>query len=270
MRVALGVSSWIALGALFLHSACSSDGRPPAPGELNGASGSAGNAGAGSGESGFGGSGGAAGSAGTSSSSDDNGGSSFGGSGMGGSTPLRDDCTPSEACTSYCSLLGPDPSCGVGNATQCSCLCEDRFNDPCPQELAAVLACASSHSATGDCRTAGRVVPGCEAESVALELCDLGGREQLCARGTPLCDTYCRATTLAYCVQSSESVGECLCGCENSIAGRCDAELEAFMTCTSEAPTFTCGESGELIPGACATEWQALDGCKRGLSPDAG
>lgn len=262
------VSSRIAITLGVLYFACSSDGRPPAAGGEAGSGASAGSAatddGGAGGDSGSGGSAGA----------DDGGssgaaGSGFGGSGMGGSGALRDDCTPSEACTSYCAVLGPDPTCGVGNAAQCACFCQDRFGDPCSEELAAVLTCAEERSASGDCGTRGRVIEGCEAETIALEICNLGGREQLCGRSTPLCEPYCLATTLAFCNQSSESVGECLCGCDKNIADRCETELQAFMTCADE-PSFSCGSEGELVPATCTAEWQTFRTCLVPEQPDAG
>jgi hypothetical protein len=264
----LGVSSRIAAVLGLLYFACSGDGRPPAPGGEAGSGASAGGTIADGGEGGT--SSGAGGAAGATGGDAGAAGGGLGGAGMGGSTPLRDDCTPSEACTSYCAALGPDTTCGVGDAAQCACFCEDRYGDPCPAELAAVLECISERSASGDCSTRGRVIEGCEQETIALELCDLGGREQLCARNTPVCDPYCRATTLAFCNQSSESVGECLCGCEQNVSDRCETELQAFMTCADDDPTFSCGTSGELVPGSCSSEWQTFRTCLVGDQPDAG
>lgn len=260
-----GVSSRIAALLGLVYVACSSDERPPGS---SGTGGSAVNAGGTAGEDAQGGSGGAAGAGATAGSDTSAGGSGL--AGMGGSPLLRDDCTPSEACTSYCAVLGPAPTCGVGDAEQCACFCQDRYADPCPEELAAVLECASEQSASSDCGTRGRVIEGCEQQTIALELCDLGGREQLCARNTPICAPYCRATTLAFCNQSSESVGECLCGCEQHVADRCETELQAFLTCTGDDPTFTCGNAGELVPGACSSEWQTFRTCLVGEAPDAG
>jgi hypothetical protein len=271
VRARFGMSPSLALALVFLQCACSSDGRPPAPGNPGGAGTSNGSAGSAGAQDGLGGNAGASGSAGAGGASGDgSGGSGLAGSGTGGPTSLRDDCTVTSACQSYCDALGPDPSCGVGTAAQCGCLCEDRFNDPCPQKLAALLECVSTSSASGDCRAQGRVIAGCEAESIDLELCDLGGREQLCGRDSPLCEPYCRATSLSFCSQASESVGQCLCGCELNIADRCDAELAAFMTCSASAPEFSCGAEGELLPASCAAEWQTLQVCVRGEAPDAG
>jgi hypothetical protein len=267
-RLSIGVSSRIALVLGLLYLACSSDERPPGTTSGNG-SGATG----GSGTNDPGGDGGSAGSAGAAGAGGEDAGSAgsgLGGSGMGGSGPLRDDCTPSEACTSYCAALGPDTTCGVGDAAQCACFCQDRFGDPCPEELAAVLECVGQSSASADCSTRGRVIEGCESESIALELCDLGGREQLCARNTPVCEPYCLATTLAFCNQSSESVGECLCGCEQNVADRCETELQAFLTCADDEPSFTCGEQGELVPGSCSAEWQTFRTCLVPEQPDAG
>jgi hypothetical protein len=264
----LGLSAPIALAAVLLHSACSSEARPPAPMGA-GSNARVGDAAGGStSDDEQGGNAGAAGAAGA--AGDGSGGSGMGGAGMGGAPPLRDDCTPSEACQAYCAALGPDPSCGVGTAAQCACLCEDRFHEPCPTELAAVLACVSSESASGDCRVGGRVIPGCEAESIGLELCDLGGLEQLCGSSTPVCDPYCRATTLSFCGKASESVGQCLCGCEKNIAGRCEVELQAFMSCAGDDPAFSCTAGGDLVPPSCPGEWQTFQTCLLGLAPDAG
>lgn len=263
----LGVSSRIAAVLGLLYFACSSDGRPPGSTGDGGSGASAGStASADAGEGGAAGSGGAAGAGDAGGAA----GSGLGGAGLGGATPVRDDCTPSEACTSYCAALGPDTTCGVGDAAQCACFCQDRYGDPCPDELAAVLECVSANSASGDCSTRGRVIEGCEQETIALEICDLGGREQLCGRSTPICDPYCRATTLAFCNQSSESVGECLCGCDENVADRCETELQAFMTCADDDPSFSCGSAGELVPDSCSAEWQTFRSCLVGEQADAG
>jgi hypothetical protein len=258
-RSIFGVGSALALAVVLLHSACSSEGRPPAPNGA-GAGPSAGEATDGSNDEddGLGGSSGAAGASGDSGGSA---GSGLAGSGMGGGTPLREDCTPSEACQTYCSALGPDPTCGVGNAAQCACFCEERLNDPCPRELAAMLACISDKSATADCPARKRLIEGCEQEAIALELCDLSGLEQLCAGNTPVCDTYCRANVRSFCPEASESVSECLCGCEANVAGRCETELQAFITCASDDPSFSCGSAGELVPQTCTSEWQTFRTC---------
>lgn len=182
-------------------------------------------------------------------------------------------CIAREGCQRLCASLGADPaSCGVGDAQQCRCICEERFNGPCPDELDALVACAGD-SPDIDCSVRGRIFPGCEAQSVELELCDFLAREQLCAQSFPLCTPYCQASTLSFCAQGPESVTSCLCGCEASLATRCAAEFELFMSCSSGAPEFACDAAGRPVPTGCDPEWSALDACARGsgpAAPDAG
>jgi hypothetical protein len=157
----------------------------------------------------------------------------------------------------------------VGDENQCPCICEQRFNGPCPNELDALLACAGTSPAI-DCSVRGRVFPGCEAESFALQICDFRAREQLCARTLPRCTPYCEAATLGFCAQGPESVTGCLCGCEATVVARCEAEFDAFMTCSADLPQFTCDpDDGTLVPGACGAQWQILDDCVNSR-PDAG
>lgn len=118
-----------------------------------------------------------------------------------------------------------------------------------------------------DCASRGRIISGCEQESVALELCDFRSREQLCAQATPRCLPYCTALQLSFCPQGPESVTSCLCGCEASVAARCQTQLDAFMDCSADAPTFGCDSGGRNLPTSCLDQWQALNGC---LLPDAG
>jgi hypothetical protein len=160
----------------------------------------------------------------------------------------------------------------VGNAQQCHCICEERFNGPCPDELNAVVACMGA-SPQIDCSVTGRIFPGCEAASLELEMCDFLAREQLCAQTYPLCTPFCQASTLSFCPQGPESVTSCLCGCEASLATRCATDFEAFMTCSSGAPEFTCDASGRPVPTGCDVEWRALEGCigvASSAGPDAG
>jgi hypothetical protein len=45
------------------------------------------------------------------------------------------------------------------------------------------------------------------------------------------------------------------------------------MSCSSDAPQFSCADTGLPAPTTCLTEWQALDGCSQGSVaslPDAG
>jgi hypothetical protein len=207
------------------------------------------------------------------------GGSAMAGSSGAGATtsgpdePVGPACIPSLGCRQLCDSLGTDPSgCGVGNAQQCGCICEDRFNGPCPDELAAVLSCVGDAPSI-DCDVRGRIFPGCERESLALEVCDFQAREQLCAQSYPLCSPYCEAATLSFCSQGPESVTSCLCGCEASLVTRCPDELATFMSCSSNAPQFSCDTSGLPVATACPAEWQALQGCFSPGSlgaPDAG
>lgn len=182
-------------------------------------------------------------------------------------------CIAREGCQRLCAALGDDPAaCGVGNAGQCHCICEERFNGPCPDELDALLACMGDSSQI-DCSVRGRIFPGCEAASLELEVCDFVAREQLCAQSYPLCRPFCEAATLSFCSQGPESLTSCLCGCEASVATRCATELEQFMTCSSGAPEFTCDAGGRPAPTGCELEWSALEGCIGAPSsapPDAG
>jgi hypothetical protein len=158
--------------------------------------------------------------------------------------------------------LGADPSaCGLGNARQCGCECEERFNGPCPDELDALMACAGETPSI-DCRTRGRILSGCENESFALEACDFQAREQLCAGAHPECTPYCRNAVLAFCPLGPESAASCLCGCEASLVTTCANEFAAFMACSAQAPTFACDGVGRVVATSCAIEWSALAACQ--------
>jgi hypothetical protein len=185
-----------------------------------------------------------------------------GSAGSGGTAeePPVESCIPREGCQRLCDVLGDDPACGLGNATQCGCACEQRFNGPCPEELDALLACTGD-APTIDCRARGRTFAGCENESFALEACDFQAREQLCAGAYPDCTPYCRGAMLSFCPFGPESVASCLCGCEASLVTTCAVAFAAFMTCTSKTPAFTCDTDGRITATSCPTEWQALAAC---------
>lgn len=188
------------------------------------------------------------------------------------SAPSAPECIPRAGCQTLCGWLGRDPAaCGMGNLSQCPCVCEDRFNGPCPDELDALLACAGS-SPDVQCSIRGRVLPGCEAESFDLEVCDARAQEQLCAASVPRCRAYCEPLTLQFCDQGPEMLTSCLCGCESNLSGLCATEFDAFMTCTGDAPSFQCGDDGEPTAASCGTEWRALEACADGSPPrlDAG
>lgn len=250
-------SSSLALALMLVGfpmlGACGSDGRPsPVEGALTGGSGGATSGGAGGN--------GLAGAA-----QSGSGGSAVAGAGgmggMGGVEGFVPPCIPRQACLDLCSSLGDDPaSCGVGDAEECACICERRFNAPCPTELDALVACTGA-GAEIDCTVRGRIFPGCEDESIALDLCDFRTREQLCAQGFPLCLQYCRAATLSFCSQGPESVSSCLCGCEASLATRCASDFGAFMSCSNDAPEFVCDGAGRPLSSGCSVEWQSLESC---------
>jgi hypothetical protein len=183
-----------------------------------------------------------------------------GGVSGGNGEPVEASCIPRQGCQRLCDVLGVDPACGLGNVSQCGCACEERFNGPCPEELDALLACTGD-APTIDCRVGGRIFPGCENESFALEVCDFRAREQLCAASFPECTSYCRGAMLSFCPLGPESFASCLCGCEASLVTTCATELEAFMTCAGDAPTFTCDPDGRPLASSCDTEWQALSAC---------
>jgi hypothetical protein len=241
----------LAAGALVLATACNSDDRPPSFRE-SGAGSSAGGAGAVAGASGAGGTAmagesGAAGALGT------------------GEPSTGLSCVPRQSCQRLCGAVGDDPSrCGLGNVSQCGCLCEDRFNGPCPDELDALVACIGDAPGI-DCSVRGRIFPGCEDPSFALEVCDFRAREQLCAGSYPECTAYCRGAMLAACPLGPESLPSCLCGCEASLVTSCSAPFEAFMACTAQAPAFACDSSGRLTMASCTSEWQTLSTCVDGL-----
>jgi hypothetical protein len=250
--------------------ACGSSGRPPPPAssDHNGRSGSGGSASTQQGNGGSGsGAGGAAGSASTGAGGSASGGAGAGGSG--GSGPFDANCTPREDCLSLCASVGSNPSaCGLGEPSQCACVCEQRFRGPCPDELAAVVACAG-HAPSIDCAERGRIFPGCETQSVALELCDFRAREQLCAQSYPRCLSYCQPATLSFCPQGPATVTSCLCGCEATLIGNCEAQFDAFMACSADTPSFSCDSNGREVPAGCLGEWQTLQSCVSG-TPDAG
>jgi hypothetical protein len=243
--------SLIACGGLTLSLACNSDEHlPTLDASRAGAGPNAGGSGAVAGSSGEGGSAitGVSGAA-----------------GSGGSGEPVPECIPRQACQRLCSAVGDDPSrCGLGNASQCGCICEDRFNSPCPDELDALVACIGDAPSI-DCSARGRVFPGCEDQSFALEICDFRAREQLCASSYPACTSYCRGTQLAFCPLGPESLSSCLCGCEASLVTACSASFDAFMTCSAGAPTFTCDGAGHPQAASCSSEWQTLSSCMDGL-----
>jgi hypothetical protein len=187
---------------------------------------------------------------------------SAGSAGSDGNTedPPAESCIPRQSCQRLCDVLGDDPACGLGTVTQCGCACEQRFNGPCPEELDALLACTGD-APTIDCRARGRTFPGCEDESFALEVCDFQAREQLCAGAYPDCTPYCRGAVLSFCPLGPESVASCLCGCEASLVTTCTVAFDAFMSCTSKSPAFTCDTDGRITATSCPTEWQALATC---------
>jgi hypothetical protein len=250
------------LSVIYL-AACGSDEHPArsidsgtggsGPGAGGGASGAAASlAGtAGEGGSALSGSAGAAGSAGAGGSAGSNGDAE---------DPPAPSCIPRQGCQRLCDILADDPACGLGNVSQCGCACEQRFNGPCPDELDALLACAGDAPSI-DCGARGRIFPGCENESFALEACDFQAREQLCAGAYPDCTPYCRGAMLGFCSLGPESVASCLCGCEASLVTTCAAPFEAFMTCTAKTPAFTCDIDGRISATSCPTEWQALATC---------
>jgi hypothetical protein len=257
----------VAALALCGLCACGGNKRPrPVPGD-----GDPHSENGGSSSNGGGGQGGGAGSASVMGNAGAGGmGGAGGAGGAAGSGSTEPSCAPRQECRSYCAAFGGDTSsCGLGEPSQCGCVCEQRFNEPCPQELAALVACAGS-SPDVDCATRGRIIAGCETESFALELCDFRGRERLCAQAYPRCLPYCEAAVLGYCSLGPSSVTSCLCGCEATLVERCDPQFEAFMDCTAEAPSFSCDADGHNLATSCLPEWQALDGCVRGGLPDAG
>lgn len=191
------------------------------------------------------------------------------GSSGAGSEPFVPSCLPRPGCQRLCAVLGSDPAgCGVGTEDQCGCICEERFNGPCPDELNALLACTGAEP-TVDCSARGRIFAGCENESVALDLCDFRAREQLCAQAFPACTPYCVAVTLNFCPRGPESVTSCLCGCEATLATTCESEFSAFMSCSNAAPQLTCAETGLPVAATCLDEWQALESCSQGSVPSA-
>jgi hypothetical protein len=135
--------------------------------------------------------------------------------------------------------------------------------------LAALLACTGD-SPSIDCKQRGRIFEGCETQSLALEVCDFRAREQLCAQEYPRCMTFCQSAVLSFCVQGPESLGSCLCGCEETFVTSCASAFNAFMDCTADTPAFTCDAVGRNQSTRCSAEWQALEACQRGGVPDAG
>jgi hypothetical protein len=265
IRCTSGARRLSALLVFAALSACGAKKHPPLagpgePSELPGTGGSLG-------EAGDGGGGGAAGSSPTGSAGALN---RSGSGGAAGSGPEEPSCIPRQECQRFCAAFGNDPSsCGLGDSSQCGCICEQRFNSPCPNELTALLACAGATPSV-DCASRGRIFPGCERESFDLELCDFRGRERLCAQSYPRCQPYCEAAVLGFCSLGPENVTSCLCGCEASLVTRCETYFDAFMDCSADAPAFACDADGRSIPTTCLSEWQALSGCLDGSPPDAG
>jgi hypothetical protein len=179
-------------------------------------------------------------------------------------------CIPRQDCQNLCGTLGNDPAaCGLGNVAQCGCICEERFDGPCPALLAALLACTGA-SPSIDCKQRGRIFEGCESESLALEVCDFRAREQLCAQDNPRCMSFCQSAVLSFCPGGPESLGSCLCGCEETFITSCATQFDAFMTCSADTPAFTCDANGRNQSTSCVAEWQALQSCQSASVPDAG
>ena len=201
------------------------------------------------------------------------GGSALATGGGAGQAPDEPACLPRQECQRLCGALGDDPaSCGLGDRRQCGCLCEERFNGPCPDELATLAACIRDAPSI-DCAARGRIFPGCEDESFALEACDFSAREQLCAGAYPACTPFCRGLRLAFCTRGPESAAACLCGCEATLVTTCAAQFDAFMSCSAGTPTFACDADGRATAVSCADQWQALEACMAAPapgSPDAG
>lgn len=151
-------------------------------------------------------------------------------------------------------------------------MCEARFGDPCPAELAALSDCIRDAPSV-DCAVRGRIFAGCEDESFALEACDFAARGQLCASAYPECTPFCRGLRLAFCPRGPESAAACLCGCEATVVTRCAAELDAFTDCAGAEPTFACGGDGRAVASSCEDAWQTLAACMARPAPassDAG
>lgn len=253
----LFASGLIALAA----AACGAEKRPPGiSSAVGGASGAVAGGGASSGAGGEGGS--ALGTAGAA-----------GAAGAAGSSPDDPACQARPECQRLCGALADDPvECGLGDRRECPCACEERFNGPCPGELAALSDCIRDVPSI-DCAARGRIFPGCEDESFALEACDFSAREQLCASAYPACTPFCQGLRLAFCPRGPESAAACLCGCEATVVTRCAAELDAFMGCTGGEPTFACDGDGRVVASSCEDVWQALAACMAVPapgSPDAG
>lgn len=171
------------------------------------------------------------------------------------------ECVPREECQRLCGALGSDPAgCGLGDPRQCGCLCEERFNAPCHDSLAALSECIGEAPSI-DCAERGRVFAGCEDESFALEACDFAARGQLCAVDQPACTPFCRGLRLGFCARGPESVAACLCGCEATLVTRCQPEFDAFMACTDSAPSFSCDGAGRPVATRCDDAWLALSAC---------
>ena len=236
---------------LALVLACGSEQRLPPLEDLASAGGAAG---AGAGAGGFSG----------------RAGSSSGGAAGGSGTPA---CATRAECQRLCGAFGADPaSCGLGDSEQCGCLCEQRFAAPCPGEVAALAGCIGE-SPSIDCAVHGRIFPGCEDQSFALEACDFTARGQLCAGAYPACTPFCRQLKLASCSRGPESAAACLCGCEATLVTTCAASFDAFMACTAGAPTFACDGAGRPVAATCDAAWQELAACMAAPapgSPDAG
>jgi hypothetical protein len=257
------IGRWLASALIgFAGLACGDDQRPPGPSSVAGAS--AGVSGAGS--TANAGAGGAAGSPSSAAGS-------AGAAGAAGSSPDAPLCPASPECQRLCSGLADDPAaCGLGDRGQCGCLCEERFDGPCPGELAALSDCIRDEPSV-DCRERGRIFPGCEDESFALEACDFAARDQLCAGAYPACTPFCRGLRLAFCPSGPESAAACLCGCEATVVTRCATEFEAFMGCTEQTPSFACDGEGRVVAASCEPAWQALAACMAVPAPgsaDAG
>jgi hypothetical protein len=245
---------------------CTDDGHAPLPpGAAGATSGSSQGTGGATGN-------GAAGVAGSAGSSSSLAGAAGSAGAAGAPADFRPDCIPREGCQQLCRALGTDPAgCGLGDGDECECICEQRFNGPCPDELDGLLACTGEDISV-DCPARGRIFRGCESESVALELCDFRAREQLCAQAFPACTAYCVPLTLSFCTRGPESVTSCLCGCEATLESLCSAQFDAFMSCSNQAPAFSCSD-GLPAPSQCLPEWRALQTCAGvtvSSTPDAG
>jgi hypothetical protein len=196
--------------------------------------------------------------------------SSPGGSGGSGGSPRTDSgrepgpdaaCGASEVCRNLCESLADGTDCGLNDSDVelCRCQCESDLQPLCTEEIEAFVSCAGNSVVCVDGFPA---ASGCDSESQALDVCTERAANRLCAEEIPACRDFCDAAVASHCDAGPVALSDCLCGCEDKLAGGCPTEWDALALCAGTSFETSCDQSGEvLVQGSCSAEWAALALC---------